>query len=129
MRLLNESHISCCWSFSAVFFIFTARLSNRNADGRKSCHYYFFFFFFTFPYFSISLSTSPSPFFLTPFPLGYKLNLINDLFCLACLPLAMFSKQSNGNASLASACKVTGGLCCVLAWLVGLYLRYVLRGE
>lgn len=77
-----------------------------------------FFYFIPLHFFaSLFLSTSwgsrhhpplsPPP----AFPLGYKLNLINDLFCLACLALAMFSKWPNGNVSLVSACWQSGRLC------------------
>lgn len=44
--------------------------------------------------------TSPPP---PSIPLGNKFSLTNDLFCLTCLPLAMFSKWSDGNVSLVSA--------------------------
>lgn len=102
-----------------MFFIFTARLPKPDADGRKSCHYYFLS---SFPSTSspLSLLTSPwhhpppSPPSLPPppsFPLGNKLNLTNDLFCLACLLLAMFSKWSNGNLSLVSVRWQNGRLC------------------
>lgn len=40
MALLSRSHISYCYGFNGVLFIFTAWLSKSNADWRKSCHYY-----------------------------------------------------------------------------------------
>lgn len=63
---------------------------------------------------------------ITSFPssiLGYKLNLINDLFCLPCLPLAMFRKWPNENVSLVRADRMAG---CFGARQTGLF--WVLKG-
>lgn len=117
IALLNETHISYCSSFIAVFFIFTARLPKPDADGRKSCHYCPLFFLPSLlrlflcqllQVLAITPPPSPPPSPSNPpsFPLGYKLNLINDLLCLACLPLAMFSKWSNGNVSSVCASRI-----------------------
>lgn len=73
--------------------------SSRPDADAKGCHHgLFFFFFFCFNLFSFlltylsfqSFSSSPSS-----VAFSYKWILINDLLCLACLALAMFSERSN----------------------------------
>lgn len=104
MALLNETRISYCWSVSAVFFIFIARLLKPDTEGEKELPLLPSFCSFSINFSNLPPSSPPS------LPLGYELNLTNDLFCLACLPLAMFSKWSKGNVSSVCAGRMTGML-------------------
>lgn len=100
--LIWDSHIMLATELQRCIFLLTAQLSRPRADGRKSCHCWPFFSF-NLPSFTSSCQhiypppLSPSS--ASSVPLGYELNLIDDLFCLACLPLAMFVKRCNVNAS------------------------------
>lgn len=99
--------------------------------GRAFCLFFNLYFFTPScqpPILRLFQPPPPSP---SPVCLSFKLNLISDLFCLACLPLAMFSKRSNANAPFLQVPAERPARCAVIrkkknmAWLVskGCFLR------